>query len=129
MRQVLLDTHTLVWLIAGVGIGPKALLRLQQADSIFVSTISILELRMKKATGKLLEAEEIIANIPLMGVEILNFTEPHTRDYKIFNSNNKDPHDNALVSTAISTSLIFATADRDILAIEHNKLRLIDVRE
>ncbi|HTE57604.1 MAG TPA: PIN domain-containing protein [Verrucomicrobiae bacterium] len=125
MNKLLLDTHALVWLAAGVKLGPQTLRHISEADVVLVSALSIFELRLKAATGKFPEAEVIISSISTMSLEVLNFTEWHTEAYKIFNSLNKDPYDNALVSVAIAESVPLVTADRVILSLKIKGLRSV----
>lgn len=128
MMRILLDTHTLVWLTAGKYVGPKALRTIQQADEVFVSALSVFELRIKQAGGKLPEAEDVIDSIGVMGFEVLNITEQQTKYYKIFRQSNKDPFDNGLVSVALAESLTLVTADAGILTLKQSGLVLINAK-
>ncbi len=77
--NLLLDTHSLVWLSAGIKLGPKTLQLIKEADSVFVSALSIFELRLKQAKGKFPEAEDVIDSLETMGLEVLNLTSSQTK--------------------------------------------------
>jgi PIN domain nuclease of toxin-antitoxin system len=127
--NILIDTHVLIWLANSSDIGPKALQTLQHANTIYVSAVSILELRIKQATGKLPEAENIIASIVNMNLEVLALDEHQSSNFRIFNDKNRDPFDNALVSVAIVQYLPLMTADKNILEIKYDGLGLINARQ
>ncbi|HTE22497.1 MAG TPA: type II toxin-antitoxin system VapC family toxin [Candidatus Limnocylindria bacterium] len=129
MKKILLDTHILIWLAGGVKVGPQTLRLIQDADVVLVSALSILELRIKYSTGKLPEVEKIIASIKTMEFEILDLTHTHTESYQIFNPLNKDPYDNALLSTALVESIALVTADQGILSVKRKGLELINAKK
>ncbi len=128
MNRILLDTHTLIWLSAGIRVGDQTLETVQAAHSVFVSALSVFEIRIKQAVGKMPEAEAVISSIQTMGFETLDLTAQQTVGYTIFNPQNKDPYDNALVAVAIAESLPLVTADESILSLKHKGLVLIDAR-
>lgn len=129
MNNLLLDTHTLIWLAEGVKIGPKTLVALRTSGTVYVSPLTILELKIKQARGKLPHAADIISSIPVMEIIVLDFNQNQATGYELFNPANLDPFDNALIGIAISKSLSFVTADRDILSIKHSGLTCIDARQ
>jgi len=127
--NLLLDTHSLVWLSAGIKLGPKTLQLIKEADSVFVSALSIFELRLKQAKGKFPEAEDVIDSLETMGLEVLNLTSSQTKGYKIFSPRNKDPYDNGLVTIAITQLMPFVTADKSILSLNEASLDVINARQ
>lgn len=129
MKKVLIDTHILIWLAAGVNIGPSTLKMLGESSEIFVSTISILELRVKHSIGKLPESEAILNSIDSMGLSTLPFTAVHSEFYKIFNPKNKDPFDNALISIALQEKIPIVTTDKYISAVKEAELVVINARD
>ncbi len=128
MRKLLLDTHTVIWLASGVNVGPRTRALVKQVDVVYVSAISILEIRLKQSAGKLSNANAIINAVSDMDFTVLELTQAHTEPYRVFAKNNKDPFDNTLVSIAIQESIPFITADKKILAIDNPKLKTIDAR-
>lgn len=127
MANFLLDTNALIWLALGVKTGPivKKLIS-KQDNNIYLSAISVFELRIKQSSGKLLAADKVIEAINTMGISILPLTPENLSNYRIFSNQNKDPFDNALISVAISEGLIFITADRDLLRLKDKGLKTID---
>jgi PIN domain nuclease of toxin-antitoxin system len=128
MKRILLDTHTMVWLAAGVNLGPKSLQYIEKADEVMVSALSVFEIRLKHAKGKFPEAESIISNLTTMGVDVLDLTETHTKEFKIFSPSNKDPFDNALVGIALVDSVALMTADQKLLELDNPGLVTIDAK-
>lgn len=67
---------------------------------------------MKLAASKLKMDEPLERLIDDLKLTILDYTQKQTAAYRIFNSDNKDPFDNALMAVAFSENLPFVTADR-----------------
>lgn len=128
MNKILLDTNVLIWLAFKENLSKFQLQRLTETPIIYVSSLSLLEIRLKQELGKLhnfngLEASE------QMGLAILPFDELSAQAYQLHNPNNTDPFDNALVSIAIKHKLAFLTSDRRILALKKKGLHCIDARQ
>lgn len=129
MKKILLDTHVLIWLANGKGVGTQALAYLhEEADIITVSALSVLEIRVKQAAGKLFGAELVLDSISQMNIEVLDFSEQQSRYYSLFSQHNRDPFDNALVSIAVSERIPFMTADTKILALKYPGLVCVNAK-
>lgn len=114
--KILIDTNVLIWSIFGVGLSEKNLSILENAQEVFVSSISILEVRIKQDLGGL-PAFDIIDNIQWMKFNLLPFSSAQAESYRLHARNNKDPFDNSLVSTAVAEKLQFMTSDKLILGL------------
>lgn len=128
VSTVLLDTNALIWLAVGKNIGHDTKSLIAKSNNVYVSALSILELRIKGSTGKLQAAEKVIASLATMQITVLPLTLEDLDEYQIFDQKNRDPFDNALISTAIKNKVILVTADRSILGLEINGLKTIDAR-
>lgn len=129
MNNLLLDTHTLIWLAEGVKIGSRTLTAVRTTDNVYVSPLTILELKIKQTRGKLPHAVDIISSIPTMEIKVLNYDQAQASNYELYNPANLDPFDNALISIAITEKLTLVTADQDILSIKRPGLKCINARK
>ncbi len=111
-QAVLVDTHIVIWLANNDPRGQAAQLLLKNVDKIYLSCLSILEINMKLATGKLKMDEPLEQLIDDLRLSILDYTQEQTAAYRIFSPDNKDPFDNALIATAQREGVPFVTADR-----------------
>lgn len=128
-NKLLIDTHVLIWLANGSNIGPETLELIKGANNVYVSAISILELRIKCALGKLPEAEAIISSIEEMDLEVLPFDQDQSKIFRIFNEVNRDPFDNTLISISIDQGITLVTANHGILNVKISKLKCIDAQK
>lgn len=109
---VLVDTHVVIWLANNDKKGAKAQKLLQNADTVYLSSLSLLEINMKRVAGKLKMDAPIDTLIDDLKLTILDYTQKHTDAYRIFDVSNKDPFDNALIAIAHCENISFVTADR-----------------
>jgi len=103
-----------IWLAKNDKRSEKAQKLLQNADTVYLSSLSLLEINMKLATGKLKMDATMDKLIDDLKLTILDYTRKHTDAYRIFDPNNKDPFDNALITIARCENIPFVTADRFI---------------
>ncbi len=129
INKILLDTHVLVWLAVGRGVGLQSVKLFHNADTVLVSTLSLLELRVKQSAGKLTGVDAIASSISQMGIEVLDFTLKHSDGYINFSKENKDPFDIALISVAITEKIPLLTADKQILELKIPGLDVIDAKK
>lgn len=122
LKAVLLDTHTLVWLVHGdeqLSLGARR--RIESAASIWVSAISAWEIGMLVAKGRLQLSrdvkewiDEVLAlpgvHLAPVGVEV---AVASTRLPGAFHG---DPADRIIVATARHLGATLVTADDKILA-------------
>ncbi|KLK91706.1 twitching motility protein PilT [Microvirga vignae] len=108
--RLLLDTHALLWWLAGDSrIESKAQdLITDPANDILVSAVSLWEIVVKVRVGKL-EADitEIVAAIDAQGFEMLDIHPKHLEELVGLPMHHKDPFDHLLIAQAIAEGLTF----------------------
>jgi PIN domain nuclease of toxin-antitoxin system len=125
--KLLLDTQVFIWLInEDKRLGKYALQLLHDTTTLLiVSYFSLFEIIIKSSIGKLNFDPSVIDDLPKMGIELLFPNNNTLRDYTLFNPENRDPFDNALMSVALREKCTFITSDAKILAVSYPGLRLI----
>ncbi|MCY7363972.1 MAG: type II toxin-antitoxin system VapC family toxin [Frankiaceae bacterium] len=113
--SLLLDTHVLLWLAAGdPRLGPRTQAAVLGAQS-HVSAISVWEIAIKSATGRL-TATGLDAVLEAQDFPELSFTGQHGREAGALPPHHRDPFDRALIAQARAEGLVLATADRRLQA-------------
>lgn len=127
--NILLDTQIVLWLSEGKQLSKEVTKLLEDSSNrLFISYFSLLEIAIKKAAGKLSSSRNLAEKLQSLGVEILNADLPVLEKYKIFNDDNRDPFDNAIIAHAVLHSAVLLTTDQKILATSAPNLRTIDAR-
>ena len=121
---ILLDTHAWVWLMAGddrLGAGNRRVLEQAVAEArLRVSVISVWEVAMLEAKGRLTFAEEcetwIRAALAAPGIRLAELT-PHiaVSSTRLPGEFHGDPADRMLIATARESAAALLTADDAIL--------------
>jgi PIN domain nuclease of toxin-antitoxin system len=114
----LLDTHLLLWWLEG---SPRLSVRARElmaspANAIFVSAVSLWEIRLKQSIGKLRVpvllkdaiAEESFESLPLMPL--------HADGIADLPWHHRDPFDRILIAQARAEGMTFLTADEALSA-------------
>lgn len=116
--RLLLDTHVLLWTLAGhPRIRTAEALILDEETAVFVSTASLWEIAIKSGLGKLqADVSEIRAAIKTSGFTELDVKGEHTEHLKTLASIHRDPFDRLLVAQAIAEPMHFLTADAALKA-------------
>lgn len=110
---MLLDTHALIWWLDGDDALPAdidAVIR-QPSTDVFVSTISLAEISVKRSIGKLRAPwipDELLHD---NGLAVLDFTSDHARRMLDLPLHHRDPFDRMLIAQALADDLVFATVD------------------
>ncbi len=116
MTRLLLDTHVLLWALAGdPKLGGDA--RLAVADprnDVFVSAVSVWEIAIKRALGKLKVPDSLVATIAGTGFRELPVTFFHAELAGSLPPRHNDPFDRMLVAQAQADGLVLVTADVNI---------------
>lgn len=118
MRQLLLDTHIALWAFAS----PKLLkpeIRAAIADprnTVVVSAISVWEVEIKRAMGKLDAPEGFAALCIERGFDALDITFRHAEVASALPPHHSDPFDRMLIAQAIAEDLELVTKDRAMSA-------------
>ncbi len=128
--KILIDTQVFIWLInEDKRLGNKTrTLIFDSANQLNVSYFSIFEMTIKASIGKLYYDSKLVDDLPGMGIDILFPNKESLKAYKIFNSDNKDPFDNAIITTAIYEGCTLITSDPKILAVIDKDLKLFDAQ-
>ena len=114
--RVLLDSHILIWLMAGdVRLTSKARTLITGADAVYASTASFWELSIKVGVGKLrLDVERLADLLDAAGISELLVKRQHVLGVAKLPLLHKDPFDRLLVVQAITERMNFVTADRKL---------------
>lgn len=115
--RVLLDTHILLWSQENSPRLSDAARQIitDRGTEVFVSSVSIWEVAIKAATGKLrADVRALIAAVPRSGFLFLPFTERHALRVSELPELHKDPFDRALVAQSQSEPLILLTRDQQL---------------
>jgi PIN domain nuclease of toxin-antitoxin system len=126
--KLLIDTQAFIWLInEDKRLGDKALQTLRtSSNQLNLSYFSVFEMTIKASVDKLDYDATILDDLPKMGIDLLFPDETTLQNYTIFNPDNKDPFDNALIAVAIHENCLFVTSDPKILALSVHNLSLLD---
>jgi len=111
--RILLDTHVLLWWLMD---DSRLSANLRGAISggsndILVSSITIAEIEIKKALGKLDAPRELLALLDETGFSLLPLTAAHAQTLRDLAPHHSDPFDRMLVAQAIVERVPLATAD------------------
>lgn len=121
--RLLLDTHILIWVLDA---NPKLPVRLRDAiaaaDEVFVSAVTIFEIAVKSALGKLEVSGDVEAMTLDAGCHPLAVTWAHGRDVGRLPFHHHDPFDRLLIAQARVEDLVLVTADR---VFAHYAVRLL----
>ena len=111
--RVLLDSHYAVWVFTNhprLEISVRR--RLAEADQVFVSPISVWELSIKRAHGKIhLDLEAMIEDLDERGISELPVTRRHGLIAGGLPPYHHDPFDRLLLAQAMTEELTLVTAD------------------
>ncbi len=126
---ILVDTHIALWIGGGRPIGSKTAILLQSTQTVYISGISLLEIQMKIARNKLPSSLGIDILVEKLDLTVLDYSQKHASSYKIFNPDNRDPFDNAIIASAVAEDIPLITADRHILALQKELSLIKDARK
>jgi PIN domain nuclease of toxin-antitoxin system len=110
---LLLDTHVLLWVMAGdQKIKPLADRLLDQDNQVFFSVASLWEMAIKSAIGKLdADVSEVRKAALASGYQELAVLGQHVEALKDLPAHHRDPFDRLLVAQAIAEPMRLLTAD------------------
>ena len=111
--KVLLDTHVLLWVLAGSPrIAPVKNLLCDTSTDVFVSVASLWEMAIKIGLGKLeADIREVRQGIVESGFRELPVLGEHTEQLRHLPPLHRDPFDRLLVAQAISEPMRLLTVD------------------
>jgi PIN domain nuclease of toxin-antitoxin system len=126
--KILLDTHAFLWFISGddaLSSKGRALIE-DEANTKFVSIVSIWEIAIKSSLGKLALAKPFHQIIPeqmqLNGFEMLELNMEHTIKLMQLPFHHRDPFDRMLVAQCLTEQLNCVSNDSELIAYGITKL-------
>jgi PIN domain nuclease of toxin-antitoxin system len=110
----LLDTHVLIWWLADAKeLSPPARrLIADPSHLLYVSAVSIWEMRVKNRVGKLELPADFASVLAALPFEELSITHAHAHAVEKLPLLHRDPFDRMLVAQAKCENLILMTSDR-----------------
>ena len=116
MKRLLLDTHLVLWWVASDRRLGAPSRRLIETSACCVSVITLAEIAMKTAAGKLrLPSQTLDEQLGHAGIAVLALSMAHVQAASRVMGHHGDPFDCLLVGTALSESMRFATRDQPLL--------------
>ncbi|WP_422773589.1 type II toxin-antitoxin system VapC family toxin [Plantactinospora sp. WMMC1484] len=113
--SLLLDTHVALWAITGdVTLGNEFLDRLRHDPDIFLSPVTLWEITIKQATGKLAGPTDLVEQVRDMGFGELPVTHAHVIAAGRLPPHHRDPFDRMLVAQASIEGMTLASRDSSI---------------
>jgi len=112
--RLLLDTNILLWVMGDDSmLSPVARRMIEEAAAVHVSSVSIWEISIKAALGKLrINMTELMPRLTKAGFEPLTVSWDHARAVHDLPHHHRDPFDRMLIAQAISEPLRLLTHDR-----------------
>jgi PIN domain nuclease of toxin-antitoxin system len=113
--SLLLDTHVVLWAIAGdATLGADFLDRLRHDPDIFLSPVSLWEITIKQAAGKLAGPPDLAERVRDMGFRELPVTHGHAIAAGRLPPHHRDPFDRMLVAQAAGEGMTLVSRDASI---------------
>lgn len=109
-KNIVLDTHALLWMIDGDAQVP-GWLRDASASDFLVSHASIWEIAIKRSLGRLDIDEDLPEQLDRLGVGWLGIDRDHVWAVRTLPYIHRDPFDRLLIAQALAEGLIVATND------------------
>jgi PIN domain nuclease of toxin-antitoxin system len=112
----LLDTHVLLWWLENNStVSPQAFKIIQDPQQvIWVSSVTVWEIVIKKSLGKLECPDNLIEVIGQSGFKELPVNFEHIEHLKDLPHHHSDPFDRLLISQALAENLTLITRDQKI---------------
>jgi PIN domain nuclease of toxin-antitoxin system len=114
--RLLLDTHVFLWWLHESGhLSPAANAAiLDRGNSVYVSAISVFEVRLKHALRKITIARNWWEKLCEQDFEHLSFSADHANATQHLPFVHRDPFDRMLIAQAQVESMTFVTRDREL---------------
>lgn len=128
----LLDTHCWLWLKTDASRLPSPLRRrlVRQPGELVLSSVCVLEMVIKQATGKLSlgagGAQQFVAELIDDGVSTLDACVEHMLRMGLLPPRHRDPFDRLLVAQAMVEGLTLVSADAQVLGYD---VKTLDARK
>lgn len=130
MASVLLDTHAWAWTLKEVqSLTPTARSAIEDADSIFVSVISLFEISQKVRIGKWSDMEPVVDGLVSLaldqGFHLVELGGPTALIAGLLDWPHRDPFDRMIAATAIATGATLISADVMFDTLDDARLRRV----
>jgi PIN domain nuclease of toxin-antitoxin system len=113
--SLLLDTHIVLWgITADSSLSDEFLDRLRHDPDIFLSPVTLWEIIIKQAAGKLGGPPDLAERVRDMGFRELPVTHAHAIAAGRLPVHHRDPFDRMLIAQAIVENLTLVTRDAGI---------------
>ncbi|MFV1989486.1 MAG: type II toxin-antitoxin system VapC family toxin [Acidimicrobiales bacterium] len=113
--RLLLDSHVaLWWLSEHASLGENCKQQIEAADEAYFSAVTPWELGIKRALGKLVFPDGLVAELEAAGFVELPISAAHAVRASGLPDHHRDPFDRMLVAQAQLESLQLVTADRTL---------------
>lgn len=113
--SLLLDTHVVLWAIAGdATLDADFLDRLRHDPDIFLSPVSLWEITIKQTAGKLAGPSDLAERVRDVGFRELPVTHSHAIVAGRLPPHHRDPFDRMLVAQAASEGMTLVSRDASI---------------
>ncbi|HWH01488.1 MAG TPA: type II toxin-antitoxin system VapC family toxin [Pilimelia sp.] len=123
--RLLLDTHVALWAITGdATLGAEFLDRLRHDPDIFLSPVSLWEITIKQAAGKLAGPPDLAERVRDMGFRELAVTHAHAIAAGRLPLHHRDPFDRMLVAQAATEGLTLVSRDLSIALYDVDTLKV-----
>ena len=110
--SLLLDTHIALWAITGdATLGEEFLDRLRHDPDVFLSPVSLWEITIKQATGKLAGPADLAERVADMGFREVPVTHAHAIAAGRLPPHHRDPFDRMLIAQAVTEGLTLVSRD------------------
>ena len=115
--RLLLDSHVALWALdRSALLGDECVDHLRGADEVYFSAVTPWELGIKRANGRIVYPDGLVAELLACGFEELPITAAHADAATRLPPHHADPFDRMLVAQAQAESLTLVTADEQLLA-------------
>lgn len=123
--NLLLDTHIALRAITGdATLGAEFLDRLRHDPDVFLSPVSLWEITIKQATGKLSGPADLAGQVRDMGFRELPVTHAHAIAAGRLPPHHRDPFDRMLVAQALTEGLTLVSRDESIALYDVDILKI-----
>lgn len=128
VSMILLDTNAAIWFLRGsTQLGTRARQLVESRHPVHYSSISVLEMMIKRMKGRLTVPDDICVHLDRQGLRQMPFVGEHAESIADFPElMSHDPFDRMLLAQAKAERLDFVTADRHLLSLGYDWI--IDAR-
>jgi PIN domain nuclease of toxin-antitoxin system len=124
--DILIDTHIFLWLADdNFKIKPRYFKELKNLNNnIYLSSLSIAEIMIKKSLGKIDFEDDILAVLAEMSIKVLDFDAKSAVHLAALPFHHKDPFDRMIIAQSITNKFIIFTVDKKFKMYECELLKI-----